>query len=96
MRTENRVGLEGQFSEWREVKASVPQGSVLGPALFNWFINDLELGISSVVDKFMDDAELFQVGESERTKGSAGSPCYLQGSLRCSNPWPWATWPLQM
>ena len=54
-----RVVLNGCTSNWREISAGVPQGSVLGPLLFLIYINDLTENISSNIRLFADDVALF-------------------------------------
>ena len=61
---QQRIKVGSSFSEWLEIIFGVPQGSILGPILFNVFINDLLLFIKETdICNFADDTTLYASGK---------------------------------
>ena len=65
-----RTVLNGQSSNWGDISAGVPQGSILGPLFFLVYINDLSVGLKCNVKLFADDTSLFTVVEDSNTAAS--------------------------
>ena len=54
-----RTKVGSAYSKWSKIRRGIPQGSILGPLLFNIFINDIFM----IIDYFSDDNTLYSCGE---------------------------------
>jgi hypothetical protein len=70
------------YSEWELVQRRVPQGSVLGPLLFNVHINDFPLEINTIseVIMFADDTSILCT-----TNQLCGAEYHSRGHKLCSH-----------
>ena len=55
-----RVSVNGSLSHWLEVLSEFPQGSVLGPILFIFYVNDLPGSVESITMMFADDTKVYR------------------------------------
>ena len=65
-----RVVLPGASSDWVNIRAGVPQGSILGPLLFLVYINDIVEDIGSHIRLFADDTSLFIIVDDPVTSAA--------------------------
>ena len=55
-----RVKIKGSYSTYRDITIGVPRGSVLGPLLFNIFINDIFLFVQNTsVCNYANDTTIY-------------------------------------
>ncbi|GAB0190192.1 mitochondrial enolase superfamily member 1 [Grus japonensis] len=53
-----RVAVSSLMSKRKSVMSGIPQGSVLGPALFNIFVGNMDSGIKCTLSKFANSTKL--------------------------------------
>ena len=69
-----RVKINNSYSLWSLIKHGVPQGSILGPILFNIFLCDMFFMVDNIdIASYADDNTPYSVGKSQ---------CHLETKLQ--------------
>ncbi len=89
----HRVCVDNCYSDWYSVHSGVPQGSVLGPQLFNVYTSDLLQITSNLVYGYADDATL--VATVESSKSCLDVSASLNEDLRRISAW-CRTWNMKL
>ena len=84
---EQRVCIDGTFSEWGNIRSGIPQGSILGPLFFLIFINDItEVIRHTNIRLFADDICIYiTIDNRDETRRLVCSD--LQAIHEWSNQW---------
>ena len=76
-----RILINGSKSSWFPVTSGIPQGSVLGPLLFAFYINHMPDVVASPIHMFADDTNIF------RQMTAQSDQVALQTDLRQLEAW---------
>ena len=89
----HRVKIMGICSDWATINRGVPQGSVLGPLLFNIFLNDLfHVKMSCEIANYADDNHLYYENQCQNTlkyvleSDVNSATTWFENNYMCANP----------
>ena len=89
----HRVKIAGTCSDWATINRGVPQGSVLGPLLFNIFLNDLfYVNMGSEIANYADDNHLYyenkcyDILKNVLENDVISATAWFDNNYMCANP----------